>query len=133
MGKNCVLSILRWLPLRGFAIAVAVMMLPAFGRDLDGRYRDSPLHDWFDQLASGKGLCCSFADGNVVQDADWDTKDGHYRVRVPTIAGSDELIWVDVPDEAVIKGPNRAGHTMVWPFYSQESVSIRCFMPGSMT
>src|SRR5258706_8615614 len=28
-------------------------------RDLDGRYADSPLHDGFNHLASGRGLCCS--------------------------------------------------------------------------
>jgi hypothetical protein len=40
------------------------------------------LHAWFDQLASGKGLCCSFADGVKVEDVDWDTLDGRYRVRL---------------------------------------------------
>ena len=34
-----------------------------------------------DHLASGKGLCCSFADGFAVSDVDWESKDGHYRVR----------------------------------------------------
>src|SRR4029077_1515624 len=29
------------------------------------------LNEWFDRLASGKGLCCSFADGLVVSDVDW--------------------------------------------------------------
>jgi hypothetical protein len=28
----------------------------------DGRFADSPLKPWFDRLASGRGLCCSFAD-----------------------------------------------------------------------
>jgi hypothetical protein len=46
----------------------------------DGRFANSPLKPWFDRLASGKGLCCSFADGFSVQDVDWDTQDGHYRV-----------------------------------------------------
>jgi hypothetical protein len=39
------------------------------------------LNNWFDHLASGKGLCCSFADGFAVSDVDWESKDGHYRVR----------------------------------------------------
>ena len=43
----------------------------------DGRFANSPLKPWFDRLASGKGLCCSFADGFSVQDVDWDTQDGH--------------------------------------------------------
>ena len=62
----------------------------------DGRYANSPLKSWFDQLASGKGLCCSFADGVSVQDVDWDTQDGRYRVRlhgewilVPEVGGRD--------------------------------------------
>jgi hypothetical protein len=43
---------------------------------------NSPLKEWFDRLASRNGLCCAFADGVSVQDVDWDTKDGHYRVRI---------------------------------------------------
>jgi hypothetical protein len=127
----------RWVALRGMPLisvvaAMALLMLPALGRDLEGRYKDSALHDWFEHLASGKGLCCSYADGYVVTDADWETKDSHYRVRVPGAAGSKDMIWVDVPDEAVITEPNKAGRTMVWPLYGYEGVSIRCFMPGSM-
>jgi hypothetical protein len=95
-------------------------------RDLDGRYADSPLHDWFNHLASSKGLCCSIADGVAVADPDWESKDGHYRVRL-------EAGWVDVPDDAVIKEPNRAGRTMVWPVRINDGFAIRCFMPGSMT
>ena len=48
----------------------------------DGRYANSPLKSWFDRLASGNGLCCSFADGFRVDDVDWDTQGGHYRVRL---------------------------------------------------
>jgi hypothetical protein len=68
----------------------------------DGRFANSPLKPWFDRLASGKGLCCSFADGFSVQDVDWDTQDGHYRVR---IYGQ----WFVVPDDAVLTEPNRFG------------------------
>ena len=74
----------------------------------DGRFANSPLKPWFDRLASGKGLCCSFADGFSVQDVDWDTQDGHYRVR---IYGQ----WLDVPDDAVVTEPNRFGPAVVWP------------------
>jgi hypothetical protein len=95
-------------------------------RDLDGRYANSPLKPWFDQLASGKGLCCSMADGESVADPDWESKDGHYRVRL-------ENRWIDVPDDALITEPNRAGRTMVWPMRFDNQISIRCFMPGSMT
>lgn len=133
MGKSCVLSILRWLRLPGFAILVAVMILPVFARDLDGRYKGSPLHDWFDHLASGKGLCCSFADG------------------------TSSRMLIGIPGTAIMacachgsqtpttrfgsmcrmrpSSRNQTGqeYTVVWPFYGQEAVSIRCLMLGSMT
>jgi ABC-type uncharacterized transport system substrate-binding protein len=32
------------------------------------------LNEWFNRLASGKGLCCSFADGVVVSDVDWESR-----------------------------------------------------------
>jgi hypothetical protein len=95
-------------------------------RDPDGRYANSPLKQWFDNLRSGKGPCCSDADGTAISDADWVSRDGHYRVRI-------EGEWVDVPEEAVITEPNRAGRTMVWPIRGYGGLTIRCFMPGSMT
>jgi len=60
----------------------------AHARDPDGRYANSPLKQWFDTLRSGKGPCCSDADGSAVSDVDWESKDGHYRVRL-------EGEWVD--------------------------------------
>ncbi|WGR91681.1 hypothetical protein MTX26_14845 [Bradyrhizobium sp. ISRA443] len=98
----------------------------AQARDPDGRYANSPLKQWFDGLRSGKGPCCSDADGTAVSDVDWETKDGHYRVRL-------DGQWIDVPDDAVITEPNRAGRAMVWPIRSYMGITIRCFMPGSMT
>ena len=115
-----------------FVAVIAPVTVPALGRDLDGRYNDAPLREWFNHLASQKGPCCSFADGYFVEDADWRSQNGHYWVRVPRAAGSKDIIWVEVPDEALIKEPNKAGRTMVWPLYGIESVSIRCFMPGTM-
>ena len=106
-------------------IAAAAMFAgSATARD-DGRYAQSPLKPWFDSLRSAKGLCCSDADGSVVSDVDWESKDGHYRVRL-------EGQWIDVPDDAVITVPNRAGRTMVWPVKEASGISIRCFLPGSM-
>jgi hypothetical protein len=108
----------------------------ARARDLDGRYAGSPLKAWFDKLASGKGLCCSFADGVSVEDVDWDTggdnKDtqgegGHYRVRL-------NGVWIAVPDAAVVTEPNKFGPAVVWPYQDNEGVTqIRCFMPGAGT
>jgi hypothetical protein len=107
-------------------VSFAFVVVSAAARDLDGRHADSPLHDWFNRLASGRGLCCSMADGEAVADPDWESKEGHYRVRL-------DNKWVDVPDDAVVTEPNRAGRTMVWPTWIGADVSIRCFMPGSMT
>ena len=83
------------------------------------------LNDWFNKLQSGRGLCCSIADGFAVSDVDWESKDGHYRVRL-------ENIWIDVPDDALITVPNRVGRTMVWPLRFDGQILIRCFMPGSI-
>ena len=130
------------LPRKAVAVALLaslltlIFCLAAFARDPDGRYADSPLHAWFESLASkGGGPCCSQSDGATVEDPDWETVGNnpfvHFRVRL-------EGQWVDVPDDRVITGPNRSGQTMVWPVRYNDNLSrsvrfeIRCFMPGSM-
>jgi hypothetical protein len=35
-------------------VLFAFVIVSATARDLDGRYADSPLHDWFNHLASGR-------------------------------------------------------------------------------
>ena len=47
-----------------FVLFLMLFCGPALARD-DGRYTNSPLKEWFDRLASRKGLCCSVADGYV--------------------------------------------------------------------
>jgi hypothetical protein len=119
-------------------ILYLLLSQPSHARDPDGRYAASPLKEWFEGLQSGKGPCCSDADGSAISDADWMSFEGHYRVRVPRhgylIPGQvQESVWVDVPEDAVITEPNRAGKTMVWPVYGPLGVTVRCFMPGPMT
>jgi hypothetical protein len=116
--------------LTGSLVAVVALCTPVFvsnnvsARD-DGRYANEPLHAWFDQLASGKGLCCSFADGFSIQDVDWDTREGRYRVR---LHGE----WVIVPETAVVSEPNRFGPAVVWPYKDADGMTqIRCFLPGA--
>jgi hypothetical protein len=107
------------------ALCVSVLASSSVSARDDGRYANQPLHAWFDQLASGKGLCCSFADGFSISDVDWDTQDGNYRVR---LHGE----WIVVPDNAVITEPNRFGPAVVWPYLNAEGTTqIRCFMPGA--
>jgi len=118
------------LPLRLVcALLLSALLAPSMhARDLDGRYaaQNPELHQWFEGLRSGKGPCCSDADGSAVSDVDWETAGGHYRVRL-------DGVWLEVPDEAVITEPNRIGRAMVWPIKGYLGTSIRCFMPGSMT
>ncbi|HJU06578.1 MAG TPA: hypothetical protein VJ692_15630 [Nitrospiraceae bacterium] len=87
--------------------------------DLDG---------WFKALQSKKaGPCCDGSDAMRIDDPDWDNDGGRYRVRL-------EGEWVDVPENAVILEPNRAGHALVWPYRQNGKLNqIRCFMPGSLT
>ena len=109
-------------------LAAALLALAAhLGHARDrGQHANPELKAWFEGLKSGKGPCCSDADGTAVSDVDWQSHGGHYRVRL-------DGDWVDVPDEAVITEPNRIGRTMVWPLRGYLGLTIRCFMPGSMT
>jgi hypothetical protein len=119
----------RWKASRivGVMLLMVVASPPSYARDR-GQFPNSTaeMKAWFDGLRSGKGPCCSDADGSAVSDVDWESHDGHYRVRI-------EGQWIDVPDEAVITEPNRVGRTMVWPIKGYMGMTVRCFMPGSMT
>ena len=123
----------------------AIVFTSAQARD-DGRYANSPLKPWFEQLASGKGLCCSFADGVSIKDVDWDTAelcetvnngevpqkqtetcDQHFRVRI-------DREWIMVPHSAEVTEPNRFGSAVVWPYEDVKGVTvIRCFLPGAQS
>jgi hypothetical protein len=113
--------------MRKLLLAV-LLLLPAttFARD-NGQYAqvDPKIRDWFNQLASKNGLCCSFSDGVAIQDPDWRlTASGTYQVFY-------KEEWRDVPPEAVISGGNRIGHAVLWPVINGDgSVWIRCFLRG---
>jgi hypothetical protein len=107
--------------------ALSLLFFPGLGltRDLDGKYANSPLKQWFDSLASRRGPCCSVADGQSVEDVDWDTKDGKYRVRL-------DGQWIEVPPDALVTVPNKFGLAVVWPYKDYEGrTQIRCFIPGA--
>ena len=99
-----------------------------FGLAIAHDHSRPELDHWFMSLQSkGKSPCCDGSDATRLDDVDWESEDGHYRVRL-------EGEWVDVPDSAVVNGPNRAGPTMVWPYYVNGAMrGVRCFMPGNMT
>ena len=93
------------------------------------------LDGWYKKLESGKGPCCDGSDSVHVEPSDWETQNkprSHYRVRL-------DGVWADVPDEAVVTGPNRDGRTLVWYYDGWTGHSgipgkvIKCFMPGTMT
>jgi hypothetical protein len=63
------------------------------------------LRAWFNALKSGKGPCCSDADGSAISDADWQSGNGHYGVRI-------DGEWVNVPDEA--SSPSRIVSAEPW-------------------
>ncbi len=87
------------------------------------------LDDWFFSLHNQNGYpCCDTSEAIRVEDPDWESHGGHYRVRLG-------VEWFDVPDNAVVKGPNLSGHTLVWPshFTDKTPDGVRCFMPGAMT
>jgi hypothetical protein len=120
---------------RGLLIVLGWTAFTPTARARDnGQFADSPLKSWFDELASGKGLCCSFIDGVSVEDVDWDTngpKDTQgqatYRVR---LHGE----WTNVPPDSVVEEPNRFGPAVVWPYEDPNGVTqIRCFLPGAGT
>lgn len=122
-------------------IAAVVFLLLALGCGIalahdDGKFANSPLKTWFDQLASGKGLCCSFADGVSIEDVDWDS------YCVPAIASLSSMVchyrvrlnkqWIDVPPKAVVTEPNKFGPAVVWPYQDMNGMTqIRCFIPGA--
>jgi hypothetical protein len=109
----------------GIALCTSAFVSTQLSAHDDGRFANSALKPWFDKLASGKGLCCSFADGVKVEDVDWDTLDGHYRVRL-------DGRWVIVPDAALVTEPNKFGPAVVWPYQDATGTTqIRCFIPGS--
>jgi hypothetical protein len=109
------------------AVLVLASIPKSHARD-NGQYANSPLREWFRNLTDQRGFgCCAMSDGSAVEDPDWESSNGHYRVRV-------DGVWFDVPDEAVITEPNRAKRTMVWMIQIYNGpLEVRCFLPGEMS
>jgi hypothetical protein len=126
-----------------FMLSTSIPYLSDKIKEGDDHGNHGTLKEWFNQLHSDKGACCSFADGYSISDADWESHDGHYRVHIPrskptTEAAANEMVWVEVPDDAVVREPNLVGRTVVWPIYNAVAFgaklpSIRCFLPGTMS
>lgn len=123
---------------------VACGMTPVHARD-NGQYAQaSPAErEWFNkQLVPGSGMkCCSEADGITAQE---DIREGHYWTRftaqVPIWhAETSEYTkieqdsgWLEVPDKAVLQGPNKMGRPIVWWWADTAGkLRVRCYAPGA--
>jgi hypothetical protein len=102
-------------------LSLALCGAPCLGHD----HSRPDLNAWYRGLHSEIGVCCDGDEVTHLADVDWESHDGHYRVRI-------DGEWVDVPDAALLRGPNLAGPTMVWPYYLNGHPQVRCFMPGAL-
>lgn len=116
-----------WLVLILVSVVLLIMALSIHHAGAHDHNRPG-LDNWYSSLRSGKGPCCGgpSIDATTLDGPDWESKDGRYRVRL-------EGEWHDVPPEAVLAEPNKDGRTLVWPIKGYGGLTIRCFMPGSMT
>jgi len=116
-------------------VALVACLTVAFAHD----HEHPDLDSWYMSLQSKEGHpCCDGPgkDATHVADIDWEAKDGHYRVRI-------DGKWYNVPDEAVIEGPNKDGRAIVWGYpitgYGADGgreisdYHVRCFIPGAGT
>lgn len=102
-------------------IAAMIAAWAAFAHD----HKHPERNDYLKSLHSkNKTWCCNGDDYDSFDD--WETKDGGYRVK---FRGQ----WFDVPDGALIDGPNEVGVPMLWMNKGFSGLSVRCFMPGPLT
>ena len=83
------------------------------------------LNDWLKDLHSANKTWCCVGDDTDAIDA-WETKGKSYRVK---FRGE----WYDVPESALVDGPNKGGDALLWMNKGWTGMSVRCFMPGSLT
>lgn len=125
----------RLLAVSGMVLAALVIM----SANLSAHDYDHPDRSgWYQSLqAKDKTPCCDDAEAKHISDVEWDTtceqnRVGplcHYRVFLHNK-------WWEVPDRAVVEGPNRDGRALVWEVPTKlnnyvVSTFIRCFMPGA--
>jgi hypothetical protein len=85
------------------------------------------LNDWAMSLKGASGVpCCDNSEAVPLTDPDWKVSEsGHYTVFV-------DGQWVEVPDEAIVKGPNKYGQVLVWYTHSPGfAVYVRCMLPAA--
>jgi hypothetical protein len=107
-------------------LALLVVCVPALARDY-GQYNNvsAEVRQWFRSQKSPKtgGLCCNEADGTYAEE---DIRNGVYWTRFELTRGE----WIAVPSDVVIHDPNRNGAPVVWWFFQDGKLQIRCYAPG---
>jgi hypothetical protein len=113
------------------ALFLCLPLATSQARDTDHGQVRSEIEAWIETLTDQHGVgCCATADGLRPREIAWDITASSYRVKVGTQ-------WLFVPDEAVIKGPNRLGYAVAWLEYDWDidsgakTISVRCFLPGA--
>lgn len=112
-----------------FAVFLLGLSSAATARDF-GQYQnvDPATRQWFRSQKNPKTgiLCCSEADGTYAEE---DIRDGNYWVRFE--ARGQTIDWMEVPDDTVIRDPNKNGAPVVWWWYEKGQIKIRCYSPGA--
>jgi hypothetical protein len=123
---------------RRISLAICIFIASAAmseGRADNDRYANvaKGISGWIESLTDKNGIgCCATADGLRPQTIDWDMTANHYRVKV-------DGRWVEVPESAVVKGPNHLGYAVAWLEYDWDidtgemSMRVRCFLPGALS
>jgi hypothetical protein len=119
--------------LRALILVILTLVLSqAFAKN-DGRWSqlDPVKRDWLrNQIVPGGkhkgGNCCNESDG---VDAQEDIRGDKYWVTFT--AHGVPIPWTEVPDEAVIRAPNKYGTPVVWFWFENGQAKIKCYAPGS--
>ncbi len=83
--------------------------------------------NWFrsQKVPGTQASCCTEQDGVYAEE---DIRDSEYWARF--IAFGIPTGWMRVPPEVVIHDPNRNGSPVVWFWFENGIVKIRCYSPG---
>lgn len=107
------------------AVLTAVVGLAVLLGNADAHDHSRPEMDsWLKTLhAKNSTWCCNGDDTDTIED--WEAAGDRYRVK---FRGA----WFDVPDSALVEGPNKSNGALLWMNKGFMGVSVRCFMPGPL-
>jgi hypothetical protein len=131
---------MRFLPICILLLTMSAFAVPPPGTDLR-----SAEHAWWEchlQPASKIG-CCHEADGRVLSDDEWRTREGDGGTMYQVHVGAK---WFDVPQETVVSDMSHCGaepdpvkrpmakvwYYTMWGLDGVMNIKIRCFIIGTM-